>query len=93
MVIGIVSTIVACSDVYQQPDPSEIAKSNMESHYTLRNGSMIPLSEAYCDPQGFTARNGMSYLKCNAKLSGYAHFEVHFCPTKPKHRCLSERPD
>lgn len=81
----------ACSEY--KPAPGEIAHSNMYAHYTHFDGSMVPLSESYCESETKKAKNGVEYVKCRAKLKGFMHYETHFCPTQTKTSCVSTMPE
>lgn len=84
------ATVAGCSEY--KPTPQEIAKSNLTDKYTLTNGVMLPLDDYYCGSDIGKAGDGTEFIECRAKLKGYAHYEIHFCPTKSKMRCNSDRP-
>ena len=87
----LIAICAGCSEY--KPTLGEIAHSNLYAHYTLFDGSMVPLSESYCESETKKAKNGVEYLRCRAKLKGFMHYENHFCPTQPKTACVSTMPE
>lgn len=79
-------TISGCGET-KEPTPTEIAESNHYSEYRLSNGTSILLSNSYCETEVIMSGSGKEYRKCRARLQGYVHDEIRYCPTEPKASC------